>query len=730
MAGRRFSRLRLGAGSLSGSILLCSIFMTLLAVTATATEQQRPLDDHLSGAKDDHESEFVAEGSSTWKFNFSSSAPHYFASVYGLLQQWPNTFFPNGHSIAPCEIAPFTKLYHGRLDAEEPPSPEWVAFDVEMAYGIMGSFRNSHMLTYQTTRPMKCIYFDGESATLMGSGQMDTQMLHLYGNVSGPSNGERFRGLFDEYARATGLCDWIHEKKLGGSGWGFEGVVRMNAGFEMIVCDFSSPTLRLISHLNVTAPLLPAEEDEESTRDMGIGEAAMPLAKRDEGSSYYPLPPSQTRSDRVTNPTNPPMPPNWRRDREREPFLRSQGWGWFTSATEHYGSSGLGPHVGETRVKVLSCGILSYYSPAFHSAESAHAKIEQKSLNLTSDGFWKGPGANGSKKEGLTHLTRRRRAHTLGDVSVNDAITMKEASEAAFHELLSSSPNCSGMDWSGMTNEIVQRNSGYLDGLAQMLQKYEELPVTIIKNQTAIQAWMKNFRDQTHSFLLPYLEYPSASKQSEEKWSRSSELFKATYARCRFHHTRLLDPDQGIFLGAQEKTVKWAVEETYGGICDVMVDIGLSVESVWESKFNSPLNDTREVDNVGLSAEITRWREGVLELMAWLGWAGEWVSCDKKCAWDEKCFIPMWPLMARREGWGGGPGHGPPSGGDGPPGKGREDPQYPSPYRGPYPGFGRPYGPPGGGPGRGRGRPPGFGSGEDEKELWAPVCVKIEYIMG
>jgi hypothetical protein len=70
------------------------------------------------------------EGYSFWKLNFSSEAPHYFASVYGLLQQWPNTLFPNGHAIAPGEIQPFTKLYHGRWGYELPPSPEWLAFDM------------------------------------------------------------------------------------------------------------------------------------------------------------------------------------------------------------------------------------------------------------------------------------------------------------------------------------------------------------------------------------------------------------------------------------------------------------------------------------------------------------------------------------------------------------------------------------------------------------------------
>jgi hypothetical protein len=50
-----------------------------------------------------------------------------------------------------------------------------------MAYGIMGGS------TYQTTRRAKCICFDGESATLFGSGQLDTHMCKIWGNLSGPA---------------------------------------------------------------------------------------------------------------------------------------------------------------------------------------------------------------------------------------------------------------------------------------------------------------------------------------------------------------------------------------------------------------------------------------------------------------------------------------------------------------------------------------------------------------
>ena len=98
----------------------------------------------------------------------------------------------------------------------------------EMSYGIMDLTPNTYILTYQTTRTVQVLYFDGESVALQGTGHLDSQMLHIFGNVTGPTHNNRTFGLFDEYVRAVGLCDWLFENKLGGVGWGFEGIVRMN----------------------------------------------------------------------------------------------------------------------------------------------------------------------------------------------------------------------------------------------------------------------------------------------------------------------------------------------------------------------------------------------------------------------------------------------------------------------------------------------------------------------
>jgi hypothetical protein len=565
-----------------------------------------------------------------------------------------------------------------------------------MAYGIMGGSRNSHMLTYQTTRRVKCLYFDGESATLFGSGQLDTQNLHIWGNVSGPPKpGNGFRGLWEEYARATGLCDWIHERNLGGPGWGYEGVVRMNAGFEMIWCNFSSPSARLISHLNITAPLLPEQEDVQVNMKDDIS-----------ATSYYPLPPSPTRSDRATDPANPPRPPvgggaQWL----REPFFRSQAWAWYMSATTHYGSNGDGPGRGETHVKPITCGFMSYYSPQFLSQAIARAKEERKSLNLTVDGLWNGAETTESRAKALQDLTRRRRYHDLEDVTTSEASIMKANSERVLRDLISDSPvNCSGLDWSILTNDIVQTYGSSLLNFQTTLNNFKNLTAN---NGTALLNWMIEVRDKTHAFLLPFLEYPD-EKADEKVWTRDSSLFKATYSRCRFQFTRLLDPEEGSRLGPEESLLKWSVEETTGGICSTLVDIGLAVEGLWEGKFNFPLNSKPDsISLAELKTEVSRWTEGIEELMAWLGWAGEWVRCEERCAWDESCFIPMWPMI--------------------PFGRGRRGGRGPLRYG--RLGFGRLHNdfPP-----HATARAPGRGFNPwqpNEDNLWNPQCVKSDYLV-
>ena len=416
--------------------------------------------------------------------------------------------------------------------------------------------------------------------------------------------------------------------------------MRMNSGFEMIWCNFTSPSLRLISHLNVTSPLLPPpSDDEEQTLH---GQSGLDS----EAPSHRPFMPSAIRIDTSTDPINTPPPPKggeWKRD----PFLYSRYWHWFISSVDHYGSSADGPSQGEVRVQPASCGFLSYYSPVFTNQAKLRAQEEQELLNLTGEGYWAGSAKPDWRSDALKSLTRRRRLHTLKGVTIDDAALMKETSSRVLRDLSQSSTNCSGIDWNIMTNEIVRTYAGALNVLSKSLEKHEWLPKS---NQTALRDWVASIRQQTHALLVPFLEYPDQSGD-EATWKRDSSLFNETNARCKFQYTRLVDPQEGAALGPEEWSLKWAVEETLGGICSVLVEVGLSVEGLWQARFNAKAAAMRDVPILNsMNWQFIRWTQGVEELMAWLGWAGEWTRCEQKCAIDEKCYIPMWPFIDLRFG--------------------------------------------------------------------------------
>ncbi|KAJ7632211.1 hypothetical protein FB45DRAFT_911822 [Roridomyces roridus] len=112
----------------------------------------------------------------------NSTAHFVFNSLSGLLRQWPNTVHGTGHSIVPATLDAFTLLYHARQDADLPPSPEWLAWDSAMSYGIMiPRGGQTHLITYRTTRPATLLYFDGQSASWGPDGWLDSQHMFIYG---------------------------------------------------------------------------------------------------------------------------------------------------------------------------------------------------------------------------------------------------------------------------------------------------------------------------------------------------------------------------------------------------------------------------------------------------------------------------------------------------------------------------------------------------------------------
>ena len=88
-----------------------------------------------------------------------------------------------------------------------------------MSIGIYGSVGTTVLHTMVTRKPLRVIYFDGQSASLTTTGSLDSQMAVLGLHV--PIN-PGYNYVYNETLRAHQLCDLIKDL-------GIDGVVRMNA---------------------------------------------------------------------------------------------------------------------------------------------------------------------------------------------------------------------------------------------------------------------------------------------------------------------------------------------------------------------------------------------------------------------------------------------------------------------------------------------------------------------
>jgi hypothetical protein len=203
------------------------------------------------------------------------NAPHIFNAVHSSMRQWGSSLKHNGLSFFPASIPAHTHLYHGTSEKEAVKGMEWLAFEIEHAEAFARPRRTPHkkpgegppeppqegtdhihelgneyfpeqtfsapnhenaagyLHIYQTTRILsRLLYIDGMSAGKSKLGTLDSQDLILRNFTGKPS----WRG---EMERAHDLCDL-------GQKWNIEGFIRMEAGFELILCDFTNG-LELIS---------------------------------------------------------------------------------------------------------------------------------------------------------------------------------------------------------------------------------------------------------------------------------------------------------------------------------------------------------------------------------------------------------------------------------------------------------------------------------------------------
>jgi hypothetical protein len=179
----------------------------------------------------------------------------------------------------------------------------------------------------------------------------------------------------------------------------------------------------------------------------------------------------------------------------------------------------------------------------------------------------------------------------------------------------------SGADWYMIMNEIVQVYVVDLMRLQLLQNSSNNLHPA---NYTAVRDWMFLVWAQNHALLMPFLQYP-LNITDHTVWTPGSDLAKETFALCKYHHTRLLVPGEGIPLSTEEELLRWAVEEIMGAICYVTQEVGFAVEKTWLVYFNNKTASRGMTWLWGrkLQADARRWTRGIEELMAWLGWAGE-----------------------------------------------------------------------------------------------------------
>jgi len=173
------------------------------------------------------------------------------------MRQWGSSLQHNGLSFFPATIPADTQFYHGTVTPEAVTGMEWLAFEIEHAenfargrgpppgkghprpptlfhewFGLgddnlKDAEPDSHgyLHEYRTIHDLRVLYIDGMAAAKSTMGTLDLQDFILR-NFTDPQD---VRG---DWQRAKDLCTL-------GVDWNIEGFIRMEPGFELILCNFS-----------------------------------------------------------------------------------------------------------------------------------------------------------------------------------------------------------------------------------------------------------------------------------------------------------------------------------------------------------------------------------------------------------------------------------------------------------------------------------------------------------
>lgn len=214
-----------------------------------------------------------------------------FNSIYAALRQSGSDLHPLGVTYFPAVIPKGTLMFHAGT-GQMPDGLEWLAMDHEFSLNF-GSRRQSYgrrslsrrrkgpgkpggpgktggpaasgaegetprepnknfdksgsmtMMTFRATKDLnKFLYLDGASASKSSTGEMDTQKMisDLVGSDSNSTDdGDDGHRVMSERVYAERICNW-------GKKFGLDGLIRVEVGFELVLCDFLNGSTELVSN--------------------------------------------------------------------------------------------------------------------------------------------------------------------------------------------------------------------------------------------------------------------------------------------------------------------------------------------------------------------------------------------------------------------------------------------------------------------------------------------------
>ncbi|OQE29449.1 hypothetical protein PENSTE_c002G01704 [Penicillium steckii] len=209
------------------------------------------------------------------------NANHIFNVIHDSMRQWGSSLHHNGVSFFLATVPAGTQFYHGTSNPGIVSGMEWLAFEPEHAMvfarphrgppppgppddndkddrnGHHEELRRRHdegppqpppdfkdfdendsgyLHTYAAAKDLRLIYIDGMSAGKTNKGTLDSQDYVLFnGTIENFSKDKKpHRGPGGEYDRANKACEMAKNEWEGS----IDGVLRMEAGFEIILCSF------------------------------------------------------------------------------------------------------------------------------------------------------------------------------------------------------------------------------------------------------------------------------------------------------------------------------------------------------------------------------------------------------------------------------------------------------------------------------------------------------------